>query len=68
MLDLQAPRDQVRVALALANLGVGDAVHLVRHRQHGFREELQLADVDGELARLGDEEEALDADEVAVVQ
>jgi hypothetical protein len=31
-LDLQAPGEQVNVALALAYLGVADAVHLVRHR------------------------------------
>src|SRR5688572_13886485 len=68
MLDLQARCDQVSVALPLSNFGIRDAVHLVRHRQHCLREELQVLDMYAQLAGVSDEQETLNTDEVAVIQ
>src|SRR4051812_5940151 len=67
-LDLEARRNQIRVALALAYLRVADAVELVGHRQQSLREKLYRLDVYGKLARLRHEQSAFDADEVAVVE
>ena len=38
--QFQTSRDQIGVALSLANLWIADAVHLVRHRQQSFCQEL----------------------------
>jgi hypothetical protein len=43
--QFQTAGDQVDVALALANLRIVNAVHLVGQRQKRFREELQFVDV-----------------------
>ena len=55
VLDLQAGTDQIGISLPLANLGIRDAVHFVGHRQHRLRQKLQLFNVNGKLAGIGDE-------------
>ncbi len=60
--------EEVDVALAVAELGVGEAVVLVGQGEQGLGEEGELADVDGELAGAGAEEVADDADVVAEVE
>ena len=67
-LELQTAGNQIDVALALPNFGIVDAVHLVRKRQKRLRQKLQLLRVNRKLPSLGDEEKALDADEVTMVQ
>ena len=68
VLDLQARTDQIVIPLPLADLGVGDAVHFVGHRQHCLGEELQLFDMDAQLAGVRDKQIALDADKIAVIE
>ena len=51
-------REQIHIALPVAQLHVGQAVILLRQRQHGLGEKRQLLDVDGQLAGLGAEEVA----------
>ncbi len=66
--------EEVDVALAVAELGVFQAVVLVGQGEHGLGEEgeggavVDGGDVDGELAGAGAEEEAADADVVAEVE
>ena len=67
-LEFQTSGDQIRVALALSNLRIVNAVHLVRQRQQCFRQKLNLLHVDRKLAGAGHKQETFDADEVAVVQ
>jgi hypothetical protein len=50
--------EEVDVALAVAELDVGEAVVLVRQGEHGLGEEGEAFDVDGELAGAGAEEVA----------
>ena len=38
--EFQTAGDQIGIALPLANLGIVDPVHLVRHRQQSFCQEL----------------------------
>ncbi len=59
---------QVEVALAVADFDVGEAVPFFRQRQQRLGEELQVLRVHGELAGLGAEQIALDADQVAQVE
>ena len=59
---------QVEVALAVAGLGVGDAVADVGQRPQALREQLELVDPDRELAVVGGDHRALDADPVAEVE
>ena len=60
--------EEVDVALAVAQLDVGQAVKLLRQREHGLGEKGQPLDVDGQLAGAGAEEVAGDADVVAQVE
>ena len=60
--------EEVHVALAVAQLHVGQAVELLRQREHGLGEEGEALDVDGQLAGPGAEEVAGDADVVAQVE
>ena len=60
--------EQVDVALAIAQFDVGQAVELLRQREHGLGEEGQALDVHGELAGAGAEQVAGDADVVAEVE
>ncbi len=60
--------EEVDVALAVANLDVGEAVELLGQCEHGLGEECELLDVDGQLAGAGAEEIAGDADVVAEVE
>ena len=60
--------DQVEVALAVAGLGVGDAVADVGQRPQALREQLELVDPDRQLAVVGGDHRALDADPVAEVE
>ena len=60
-------RDEVDVALAVARVGVGEAVPLLGQRPQRLREQLERRDVDRELAELGLHDLALDADPVAAV-
>ena len=57
--------DEVEVALAVDLLGVGQAGPLLGQRTEGLRDQLIGGDADGDLAGLGAEELAADADEVA---
>ena len=74
VLDLRID-DQVEVALAVADFGVGEgverlAVLLLDHRQrpHRLRQHGELPAVDRQFARVGAEGEALDTHEVADVE
>jgi hypothetical protein len=66
--------EEVDVALPVAELGVFEAVVLVRQRKHGFGEKgecrkiIKAADVDCEFAGAGAEEMAADADVVAEIE
>jgi hypothetical protein len=68
VLDLQTRRDEIGVALTLSNFRIRDAVHLVGHRHHRFREELDLFDVHRKLTGVRDEKKSFDTDEIAVVE
>ncbi len=59
---------QVELALAVASLGVGDAVEEVGRVAQRLGEQRALAHRERELAALGDVEIALDADDVADVE
>ena len=59
--------DEVHVALAIAELGVGESVEFLWQWAHGFAEVVVFVDFDGELAAIGDEDDAGDADDVADV-
>ncbi len=61
-------RHQVELALAVAGLGVGDAVEEVGRVAQRLGEQHALAHLDRELAALGHVEVALDADDVADVE
>ena len=60
--------EQVHIALAVAQLHVGQAVKLLRQRQHGLGQEGQPLHVDGQLAGPGAEQVARHADVVAQVE
>ena len=60
--------EQVHIALAVAQFDVGQAVKLLRQRQHGLGEEGEALNVDGELAGAGAEQVARGADVVAHVE
>ena len=60
--------EEVHIALAVAELDVGQAVEFFGQGQHGFGEEGEALDVDGELAGACAEEIAADADVVAEVE
>ena len=57
--------DEVEVALAVDLLGVGQAGPLLGQRAEGLRDQPVFGYADGDLAGLGAEELAADADEVA---
>ena len=59
---------EVEVALAVAGLGVGQAVPLVRRRAQGFGEDGEGLGLHGDFAGARGEEGALDAHEVAEVE
>ena len=59
--------DEVDVALAIAHVGVLEAVEFLRQGGQGLGQESELLGVDGDLAGLGLEDKALDADDVADV-
>ena len=59
--------DQVDVALAVARLGVGQPVPLVRQRPQRLRQQAQPLDLDRQLAGLRAEQRALGAEDVADV-
>ena len=59
--------DQIQVALAVARLDIFEAVPLLGHGEQDLREEVELLDVDAQLACLGAEEIAVGADDVAEV-
>src|ERR1035438_3761886 len=61
-------RDQVQVALAIADLDVFQAMPFFGHREQRLREEIQSLGVHTQLAGSGSEEVAFDADDVAEVQ
>ena len=50
--------EQVHIALAIAQLDIGQAVKLFRQREHGLGEEGQPLDVDRQLAGAGAEQVA----------
>ena len=60
--------NQVNIALTVAGLAVGQAVELLRQGQQALGEQRQLGHANGNLAHLGAENLALDADNVADVQ
>ncbi len=61
-------RDQIDVALPVAQLDVRQAVPLLRERPHRLRDETQRARRDRELAALARRERALGLDDVADVE
>ena len=71
--DLERPPgflvdDQVGVALAVADVDVGQTVPLVGQRAQGFGEQLQPVDLDRELALAGGHHLAVHTDPVAEVE
>ena len=60
--------DQIQIALAVADLHVFQAVPLLGHREQRLRQEIQMFDVDAQLAGPGAEQVALDADDVADIE
>ena len=54
--------------MTLADLGVGDAVQLVGHRQKRFRKELEFFDVDRQFARVSQKQKSLDTHKIAAVE
>src|SRR5439155_6124770 len=59
---------ELEVALSLLELGVLEAVPLLRHRAKGLREQRELARFDGQLAALRRCDDAVGADDVPEVQ
>ena len=59
--------DEIDVALAIAHVGVLQAVELLRQGRQGLGQKSEFFGVDGDLAGLGLEDKALDADDVADV-
>ena len=57
--------DQVKVALAVAHLFVGDAVELLRQRGDCLCQQFETVGVQGELSLVGDERVAFDLDDVS---
>ena len=71
--DLEDPAgllvdDEVGVALAVAGVGVGEALPLVGQRPHGLGQQLEALDLDRQLALAGRHDGALDPDPVAEVE
>ena len=66
VLDLRVD-DQIQIPLAVAGVGVAQAVVFLRQRQQRFAQQRQLRRVDGDLARLGAEHPTFDAEDVADV-
>ena len=60
--------DEIEIALAVADLDVGQAVPLLGQRQQALREEVQPRRPDRELVGLGAEQASLDADPVAEIE
>ena len=67
VLDLGV-NDQVNIALAVARLTVGQTVELLGQGQQALGEQCQLGDAHRNLAHLGAENLALDADDVTDVE
>ncbi len=61
-------RDQVDIALAIARFDIFKAVPLLGQREHDFRKEVEVFDVNGELAGSGAKQIAGDADDVADIK
>ena len=71
--DLEDPAgllvdDEVGVALAVAGVGVGEALPLVGQRPHGLGQQLEALDLHRQLALAGRHDGALDPDPVAEVE
>src|SRR6185437_10505044 len=60
--------DEIEVALAVAQLDIGEAVEFLRQRQQRLGQHRHLAAVDRELAARRAADDALDADEIAQIQ
>ena len=60
--------EQVHIALAVAQLHIGQAMKLLRQSEHGLGQEGQPLHVDGQLAGAGAEQVARDANVVAQIQ
>lgn len=60
--------DEVKVALAVADVDILQAVELLRQRAQGFREQVKVLDADRHLAAMRLEDDAADADDVADVE
>ena len=61
-------RDQVQIALAVADFDVFQAVPFLRHGQQNLRKERELLGVNAQLAGAGAEQIAFDADDVAQIE
>ena len=59
--------DQVQIPLAIAHVGIGEAVMLLGQHLDALAEQDDLGGVNGDLARPRPEEEALDAQDIADV-
>ena len=59
--------DEVHIALPIAQVHVLKAVEFFRQRLQGFGQELQVFDADGRFARMGQEDRARHADDIAEV-
>ena len=60
--------DHIEIALAIAGVHVLEAVELLRQGMQALGEQRDLLRVDADLARLGAENDALDANDVAEVE
>ena len=57
--------DQIHIALAVAQLGVGQAVEFLRQGQQGLREQRHSHNTDGHLSPLGAKNYAVDSYDIA---
>ncbi len=61
-------RDQIEIALAVADLHIFQPVELLGHGEKGLREEFELLDMQAQFARAGAEKIAFGADDIADVE
>ena len=61
-------RDQIEIALAIANVRIGQSVEFFGKRQECFRQQIKLFHPHRQLIRLGAEKMPRDADDVSKIE